>query len=57
MGKCILCGKETRKVLHSKAIVKIYICSEQCLKEYYKPLKGYKPKIQKKLVEGEGWLD
>ena len=57
MAKCIRCGKETRKVLHSKAIVKIYICSEECLKEYYKPLKGYKPKIQKKLVEGEGWFD
>ena len=57
MGKCIMCGRETRKVLHSKAIVKIHICSEECLKEYYKPLKGYKPKIQKRLVEDDGWID
>jgi len=57
MGNCIMCGRETRKVLHSKAIVKIHICSEECLKEYYKPLKGYKPKIQKRLVEDDGWID
>jgi len=52
-----MCGKETRKVLYSKAIVKTYICSKEYLKEYYKPLKGYKPKIQKKLIDGEGWFD
>jgi len=57
MGKCIMCGRDTRKVLHSRAIVKIRICSEECLKEYYKPLKGYKPKIQKRLVEDDGWID
>lgn len=57
MGKCIMCGKETRKVLYSKAIVKIFVCSEECLKEYWKPVKGYKVKIQKRLVESEGWLD
>ena len=57
MGKCIMCGRETHRVLHSKAIVKIFICSEECLKEYYKPLKGYKVRIQKKLKEGDGWLD
>jgi len=52
-----MCGKETRKVLHSKAVVTIYICSEECLKEYYKPLKGYKPNIQRKLIDSEGWSD
>jgi hypothetical protein len=57
VGKCIMCGRKTQKVLHSKAIVKIHICSEECLKEYYKPLKGYKPKIQKRLVEDDGWID
>jgi len=57
MGNCIMCDRDTRKVLHSKAIVKIHICSEECLKEYYKPLKGYKPKIQKRLVEDDGWID
>lgn len=57
MGKCIMCGEETYKVLFSKAIVKIYICSLKCSKEYWKPVKGLRLRIQKKLKEGEGWLD
>ncbi|UCG44889.1 MAG: hypothetical protein JSV58_05725 [Candidatus Bathyarchaeota archaeon] len=57
MGKCIKCDRETDRVLFSRAIVKIFICSEACLKDYYKPLAGFTVKIQKKLVEGEGWLD
>ena len=55
MGKCVVCGKETYKVLFSNAIVKAYICSKQCLKEYFKPVKGFR--VQKKLKKGEGWLD
>ena len=51
MGKCVVCGKETDKVLFSKAIVKIYICSEKCLRRY-----GVKVR-QKKLKENGGWLD
>lgn len=58
MGKCVVCKKETRKVLFKDAIVKTYICSEKCLKEYFKPVKGWKLRTQKKLVgEDEGWLD
>ena len=57
MGKCLMCGKETYKVLFSDAIVKIHICSVECLKEYHKPIKGFKLRIQKRLKEGEGWLD
>jgi len=57
MGKCIVCGKDTYRVLFSKAIVKIHICSEDCLKAYWKPVKGFKLGIQQKLIEGEGWLD
>jgi len=57
MGKCIVCGKETYRVLFSRAIVKMHICSEDCLKEYWKPVKGFRLEIQKKLKEGEGWLD
>jgi len=57
MGKCIMCGKETYRVLFSKAIVKTHICSMNCLKEYFKPVKGCKIRIQKKLKEGDGWLD
>jgi len=57
MGECIMCGKETHKVLFSKAIVKTYICSTKCLKEYFKPVKGRGIRVQKKLREGEGWLD
>ena len=33
-------GKETYKVLFSKAIVKTYICSEKCLQEYFIPIGG-----------------
>ncbi len=57
MGKCVMYGNETYKVLYSKAIVKTYICSQKCLKEYWKPVKGYKVSIQKKLMESDGWLD
>ena len=39
MGKCVVCGKETCKVLFSRAIVKPYICSTKCLKEYFSVLK------------------
>jgi len=52
-----MCGKETYKVLFSKAIVKTYICSMKCLKEYFKPLKGFRLRVQKRLKEGDGWLD
>jgi hypothetical protein len=55
LGKCIICGKGTYKVLFSKAIEKIYICSEECLKEFHKPLGEVR--IQKKLKESDGWLD
>jgi hypothetical protein len=55
LGKCVICGKGTYKVLFSKAIEKIYICSEECLKEFHKPLGGVR--IQKKLKESNGWLD
>jgi hypothetical protein len=57
MGECIMCGKETHKVLFSKAIVKTYICSIKCLKEYFKPVKGFGLRVQKRLKEGDGWLD
>ena len=56
MGKCVVCEKETDKVLFSKAIVKIYICSEKCLRKYLEPIRGVKIR-QKKLKENEGWLD
>jgi len=55
MGKCVVCGKETDKVLFSKAIVKTYICSEKCLQEYFKPIGGVKR--QKKLSREASWLD
>jgi len=55
MGKCLVCGKETRKVLFKDAIVKTYICSEKCLRKYFEPIGGVK--IMKKLKENEGWLD
>ena len=57
MGKCIVCGKDTYRVLFSKAIEKMYFCSENCLKEYWKPVKGFRLTVQKRLKEGEGWLD
>ncbi|MDH5460819.1 MAG: hypothetical protein OEX09_01135 [Candidatus Bathyarchaeota archaeon] len=56
MAKCLMCGKETYKVLFSKAIVKIYICSLECLKEYHKPIKRFRLRIQTRLKEDEGWL-
>jgi len=56
LGKCIVCGKETDKVLFSEAMVKTYICSEKCLQEYFKPIGGVKG-VQKKLEEGKGWLN
>jgi len=55
LGKCIMCGRETYRVLFSKAIVKIYICSIECLKEYIKPLRRIR--VQKRLKDGDGWLD
>jgi len=55
MGKCVVCGKETDKVLFSQAIVKTHICSQKCLQEYFKPIGGVR--IQRKLKEGKGWLD
>lgn len=51
----VVCGKETNKVLFSKASAKAYICSEKCLKEYFKPIGGVG--VQKKLKEDGGWLD
>ena len=57
MGKCVVCGGETYRVLFSKAIVKTYICSEKCLKEYFRPVKGFRIRVQKKLKEGDGWLN
>jgi len=57
MGKCVVCGKETYKVLFSRAIVKTYICSMKCLKKYFKPVKGARIRVQKKMKEGDGWLD
>jgi len=58
MGKCVVCGKETIKVLFKDAIEKTYICSMQCLKEYFRPAKDWKLITQKKLTEeDEGWLD
>ena len=56
MGKCQVCEKETEKVLFSKAIVPIYICSEKCLKEYYKPLKKSNLRIQKRLTDDDAWF-
>jgi len=49
MGKCVVCEKETEKVLFKKAIVKTYICSEECLHKYLGAVK-----VQKKLSEEEG---
>jgi len=45
LGKCVVCGKETYKILFSDAIVKTCICSEKCLKEYFKPVKGLKTRV------------
>jgi hypothetical protein len=56
MGECVVCEKETNKVLFSDAIVKTYICSEKCLKEYFKPIRQ-EVRLQKKLKESNGWLD
>ena len=50
MGKCVVCGRETRKVLFKDAIVKTYICSEKCLRKY-----GF-TRRQKKLVDDDAWL-
>jgi len=55
MGECVVCGKETEKVLFKKAIVKTYICSETCLQKYFAPIGGVI--VQKKLAEDESWLD
>ncbi len=56
MGECVVCEKETHKVLFSNAIVKTYICSEKCPREYFKPV-GKKVRVQKKLKESDGGLD
>jgi len=56
MGRCVICGKETVKVLYKDAIVKTYICSEQCLQKYFQQVGGVKS-VQKKLKEDEAWLD
>jgi len=52
MDKCVVCGKETEKVLFKKASVKTYICSLECLHKYLGTVK-----VQKKLEEDDGWLD
>lgn len=57
MGKCLMCGKELHKVLFSNDLVKIYICSEKCLKDYWKPIRGFRLWIQKRFREREEWLD
>jgi hypothetical protein len=56
MGECVVCEKETYKALFSNAIVKTYICSRKCLREYFKPV-GRKVRAQKKLKESNGLLD
>jgi len=52
MGKCVVRGRGTEKVLFTKAVIKTYICSLECLHKYLGAVK-----VQKKLSEEEGWLD
>ena len=35
MGKCVVCGRETDKVLLSKVIVKTHICPQKFLLKYF----------------------
>jgi len=50
----VSCAVKKPKVLFSKATVKIYICRIECPKEYHKPIKGVKLRIQKRLRESDG---
>lgn len=54
-GKCVVCGKETFKVLFRKAIVPTFICSRECLRRYFEPIGGVT--TQEKLGEADSWLD
>lgn len=56
MGKCMVCGKETLKVLFKDAIVRTRICSEMYLRKYFEPIGGVKT-MQEKLKENEARLD
>jgi len=56
MGKCVVCGKETLRVLFKEAIVKTYICSEKRLRKYFEPIGGVKI-MQEKLKDNEEWLN
>jgi hypothetical protein len=47
-----MCGKETDKTLFRKALVHTYICSKECLTEYFKPLGGRKLAIQESIDKG-----
>jgi hypothetical protein len=55
MGQCVACGKETLKILFRKAVVPIYVCSEQCLQKYFKPIGGVD--VPQKLGPSDSWLD
>ena len=54
MGECVVCGKETSKTLHRKAIMPIYICSETCLQKYFKPLGGLN--LPPEATHSESWI-
>jgi hypothetical protein len=57
-GRCAVCKRETTITLFKEALIPTYICSEECLKEYLKPLRRGKISIQT-AIDGtrEHWLD
>ena len=58
LGTCIVCDKETRKVIFKNAIVKTYVCSRECLKKYFAPV-GRVTIVTKLCApsEDESWLN
>jgi hypothetical protein len=54
LGECQVRHKETSLVLFKKAYVPIYICSKECLHEYFRPLRVVLR--QTHLVAEESWL-
>lgn len=61
MGRCVICKKETRKCLFKNAMVPTYICSQECLVEYCKPLGktkfAFQETLGKKNRERDCWFE
>lgn len=55
LGKCVVCGQETSRVVFRAVLVPTYICSMECLQKYFQPLGGVN--AQQKITETESWFD